>query len=170
METHNLSSPSIEFRPIAAHEILAAKRLILSVAYGIYQWPETLEETIQRFEAEGELRDVDEALTHYAPPGGIFLVALDEGRLIGTGAVRPLAPPLCELKRLWLLEEYQGQGIGYQMLQRLMAFARGAGYTAIRLTTDVRQGRAVGFYRRVGFEMLEPETTDPNDVFMQRAL
>ena len=160
----------IVFRPIRLEEIASAKRLILSVAHGIYQWPETLEETIRRFEAEGELRDVDEALTHYAPPAGIFLVALDAGRLIGTGAVRPFAPPLCELKRLWLLEEYQGRGLGFEMMQRLLAFARGAGYTAMRLTTDVRQGRAVGFYRRLGFEMLDPETDDPSDVFMHRTL
>jgi putative acetyltransferase len=160
----------IEFRPLTAPEIPAAKRLILSVAHGLYQWPESLEETIRRFEAEGELRDVDEALTHYAPPGGTFLVALDAGRLIGTGAVRPFAPPVCELKRLWLLEDYQGRGIGFEILQRLMAFARGAGYTAMRLTTDVRQGRAVGFYRRLGFERLEPETDDPDEVLMRRAL
>ena len=161
--------PNLHIRPIAPAEIAQAKRLILSVARGIFQWPETPAETFRRFDENGELQDVDEALTHYAPPAGIFLVAVAEGQLIGTGAVRPLTPFVCELKRLWLLETYQGQGIGFQLMQALFAFARGAGYTTMRLMTETRQTRAISFYQRLGFQPIAPyhDDTDEEDVFME---
>ena len=64
--------------------------------------------------------------------------------IIGTGAIRKLEGDLCELKRLWLLTEYHGQGLGYRMLRELLAFARETGYQRIRLETDpVAQRRAL---------------------------
>ena len=47
----------------------------------------------------------------------IFLVVLDEDRLVGTGAVRQIDDTICELKRMWLLTEYHGQGIGYRVMR-----------------------------------------------------
>ncbi len=49
----------IEIQPLQPHQTAEAKRVILSVAYNIYQWPAPLEEISQQFEARGELRDVD---------------------------------------------------------------------------------------------------------------
>lgn len=153
----------IEIRPIQPKEIPAAKELILTVARSIFQWPETLEETRRRFEEQGVLKDVDELESYYLNDRGTFLVALDAGQVIGTGAIHALSPETAELKRLWLLEAYQGQGTGYQLVQELLGFARKTGYRRVRLLTDRRQARAMRFYQRVGFHPVPCETQDPDD-------
>ena len=57
-----------------------------------------------------------------------FLAALDDYRLIGTGAIRKLDRDIAELKRIWLLDEYHGQGIGFRLVNLLFNFARAQGY------------------------------------------
>lgn len=161
---------SIEIRPIQPWETAEAKRVILSVAHGIFQWPETFEKLLKRFEAQGELRDVDEYQSSYLDRGGLFLVALDDGRIVGTGAIRALDADTAELWRLWLLEAYQGLGLGYRVLQTLMAFARASGFGSVHLQTDARQERAIRFYQRVGFQLTPCSSGDPDAVCMDMAL
>jgi putative acetyltransferase len=95
---------------------------------------------------------------------------LDEGRVIGSGAIRPLDEKLCELKRMWLLEPYQGKGIGYSIMQRLLDFARQIGYERIRLETGTGQARAISFYHRIGFQDVEDPELDDDDLMMEMAL
>ena len=76
----------------------------------------------------------------------------DNDQIIGTGAIRKIDNNICERKRLWLLFEYHGQGLGYRMIQELFAFAREKGYQRIRLETDRdSQSRAFDLYKRLGF-------------------
>ena len=75
-----------------------------------------------------------------------------------------------ELKRLWLLEAYHGQGIGYQLVQTLLDFAKKAGYKRVRLLTDRRQNRAIHFYQQVGFQPSECHPEDPNDLYMEMGI
>jgi GNAT superfamily N-acetyltransferase len=161
---------TIEIQPIAADQIDEAKRVILSVARNIYQWQETFEETVQRFAEQAFFDDLEQFQAHYFDRRGTFLVATDQGRVIGTGAIRQLNRETAELKRFWLLEAYQGKGIGYQMMQRLLSFARGAGYWRMRLQTDIRSVRAVRFYERIGFTRIACETADPEDVCMELSI
>ena len=77
------------------------------------------------------------------------------------GAIRRLDAQAAELRRMWLLEAYHGQGIGYRLLQELMAFARGQGYQRMVLMTGVVQERAICFYQRVGF--VESSAIVPGD-------
>jgi putative acetyltransferase len=160
----------IEIKPIEPDQILEAKRVILSVARNNFRWPEPLEEIIQRFDARGELRDVDEFQSSYLDRQGLFLVALDQGQVIGTGAIRRLEGDTAELKRLWLLETYHGQGIGYRLMQTLLSYARREGYKQVRLLTDRRQVRAIHFYQQVGFHPIDCHSADANDVCLQMAI
>lgn len=141
----------IQIRPIQIQEIPAAKHMILSVAYNIYGWNGTLEDSIRHFETSGEFRDMDEVQSHYFENNGLFLAVLDDDRLIGTGAVRKLENSACELKRLWLLEAYHGKRIGYQVFMRVLEFARSQNYQFMRLQTSPEQSRARLFYKKLGF-------------------
>jgi putative acetyltransferase len=116
------------------------------------------------------LRDVDEFRSEYLDHRGLFLVAMDQGRVIGTGAIRCLEGDTAELKRLRLLEAYHGQGIGYRLVQILMNFARAAGYKQVRLLTDIRSVRARHFYQRLGFQDIECASDDPDDVCMELSI
>lgn len=157
----------ITIRPIKLDEIPAAKRVILTVAYNIFGFEGTLEDSIRHFEAVGRLKDMDEVQSHYFDNKGIFLVALDGEQVIGSGALRRLDDETAELKRMWLLETYHGQGIGYRLLSQLIDFARKNGYLRIRLQTSHEQFRALEFYRKVGFYKISSYNNDADEVSME---
>ena len=160
----------IKIRPIRLHEIPDAKYIVLSVAYRIYGWKGTLEESIRHFEEIGELHDMDEVQSHYFDNNGQFLAVLDDERVIGSGAIRKWDDTTAELKRMWLLEDYHGRGIGYQLITRLLDFARTRGYRRIILQTGLEQSRAVKFYRRVGFVEIPTYHDQPEEVSMEYIL
>jgi putative acetyltransferase len=160
----------ILIRPVQLEELQAVKRVILSVAYNIYGWEGTLEESIRHFEASDEFADMDDVQSHYFDNGGYFLVALDGAQVIGSGAVRRLDAQTAELKRMWLLEDYHGRGIGYRILTRLFDFTRSQGYTRVRLQTGSKQTRAIAFYRKAGFYVIPAYNEDFDEVSMEIAL
>lgn len=161
----------IEIRPIQPHEIPDAKLVIFTVAFELFKGADTLEESIAKFSAQGKLSEMDDMQSNYFDNGGTFLVTVKEGRIIGTGAIKYLESEVCEIKRLWLLSEYHGQGLGYRMIQELFKVAREKGYKIIRLETDpVFQKRAVEFYKRLGFYEIPRFGDDPDDTGMELVL
>ena len=162
----------IEIRRINRDEWPAAKRLVYRVAYDIFHVQRPLEEMIEMYEAKGQLQDLDDIQKNYFENGGIFLVPTYNNAIIGTGAIRKFENQICELKRLWLLTEYHGHGLGYRMLQELLGFAREKGYKRMRLETDsVAQSRAVEFYKRIGFQEIPiPNASPDEDILMEISL
>jgi putative acetyltransferase len=160
----------IEIKPIAPHQIEPAKRLIVTVADSIYRWERTIDETLELFQAQHVFDDLVDVQAHYFDRQGLFLAVTDDQRLIGTGAVRKIDDDVCELKRMWLLPAYHGQGIGYRVLQLLLDFARHARYTTIRLETGAQQTRALRFYERQGFRRIPTGAGEQDDVWMEMQL
>src|ERR671923_1516196 len=142
----------ITIRRIERDEWAIAKQLIYRVAHTIFNDARPLEESMAYGESNGWLEDMNDIQQNYFDNEGTFLVMTDNDQVIGTGAIRKFEDKICELKRLWLLPDYQGKGLGYQMIQELLSFARQKGYERIRLETDpVYQKQAVEFYKRLGF-------------------
>ena len=161
----------ISIRRIEPHEIPFAKELIYRVAHRIFQDSRSLEESMAFYESRGTLDDMDEIQKTYFENDGIFLVMTDSDQMIGTGAIRKFADGICELKRLWLLFEYHGKGLGYRMIQELFAFAREKGYRRIRLETDRgAQSRAYELYKRLGFYEIPRYSDNDDDVAMEMML
>jgi putative acetyltransferase len=161
----------IELRPIKPDEIAEAKLVIFQVAHEIFHEAITLEESIALYSAQGKLQEMDDIQQNYFDSGGTFLVLIDDNRIIGTGAIRYLEPGVCELKRLWLLSEYHGQGLGHRMMMELLSFARSKRYKVMRLETDnAVQRRAVEFYKRLGFYEIPRFGDDPDDIAMEMHL
>ena len=158
---------SISIRPMTPADAPAARELILGVAARLFQADAT-EVFIARH--GHTLEDVDNFQRDYNPPGGLFLVAIDGGCLIGTGAIRRLDDETAELRRMWLLEPYQGRGIGYRLWQALRAFAVSAAYRRIRLTTDEENVSALRFYRRLGFMRVAPSGGDGQEIILEKQL
>ena len=155
----------------APNEWAAAKRVVYRVAHAIFNDQRALEESIAYYESQHELKDMDDIQKNYFENGGIFLVMTDNDQLICTGAIRKLKDDICELKRLWLLPEYHGQGLGYRMLNELLTYARDKGYKRIWLETDpVAQSRALEFYKRLGFYEIPSYTDLDGEVAMELVL
>ena len=161
----------LTIRHIQPNEIVMAKQLIYRVAHQVFHDTRTLEESIVFYEARGQLHDVDELQQTYFDNDGIFLVTTDGDQIIGTGAVRKIDNEICELKRVWLLFEYHGKGLGYRMMQELLAFARAKGYQRMRLETEqTHQKRAFEFYKRLGFYEIPRYSDNEDDVAMEMML
>ena len=141
----------INITPIQHHQIIDAKYVITAVAQRIFEPQKTVRKFYDILEEEGELNDVDNYQQAYNENRGLFLVVLDDNKLIGTGAIKKLEDNIAELKRLWLLEEYHGQRIGYQVVLRLVDFARTHNYENVWLQTSQKQERAIRFYSQFGF-------------------
>jgi putative acetyltransferase len=153
-------------RPIHPDEIPAARHVILSVAYNIYGWERGLEEMTRHFESTGEFEDMAHVEEHYFQNDGLFLVVLDDDKVIGSGAVRKFDEETAELKRLWLLETHHGKGIGYRVINQLFEFARSKGYKRVILQTSPRQIRAIAFYQRLGFQEIESYNGKTGEISM----
>ena len=161
----------IEIRPIQPNEWMQAKRVVYRVDYVIFTGDRPLEEFIAHHESIHELKDMDDIQKNYFENGGIFLGMFQDGEMICTGAIRRLDQETCELKRLWLLTEFHGQGLGYRMLQELLSIAKERGYKRMRLETDpVAQNRALNFYRQIGFYEIPSYSDQTDEVAMEMFL
>jgi putative acetyltransferase len=87
--------------------------------------------------------------------GAAFLVARLNGQAIGCGAIRPLQGSTAELKRLYVVPQTRGSGVGRQLLQELEGIAKKLGYTRVRLETGLKQPDAIGLYERAGYHRID---------------
>jgi putative acetyltransferase len=157
--------------PIQPAQLSEARHVIFTSAWLIWHPDWTMEETIAFWEAEHELSDMDDIQCSYIDRGGIFLVLTEDDRVIGTGSFWRLEEGVCEFKRIYLLPEYQGQGLGYRMIRELAGRARQMKYHTVRLETDpIRQPRAIALYRRLGFVEIPHYGSDPDEISLKREL
>jgi GNAT superfamily N-acetyltransferase len=86
-------------------------------------------------------------------PGAVFLVArAADGTAAGCGALRPLAPGVAELKRMYARP---GSGAGLALLTALEAQAVEYGYREVWLSTRRVNVKALAFYARNGYVPVE---------------
>jgi GNAT superfamily N-acetyltransferase len=105
------------------------------------------------YEGEADIGPTREAAM-FVPPDGEFLVVRDGGRAIGCGGVCRFDESRAELKRMYVVPEARGRGLGRLLLVELEAEARRLGYDGIVLETGDRQTEALGLYTSAGYERI----------------
>lgn len=119
---------------------------------------------------ESELADL---LGKYATPDGRLYLAYSDEELAGCIAMRKLENGVCEMKRLFVRDEFRGQKIGIQLIKKLIADAKKIGYSKMRLDTyPQKMAKAVKLYESHGFRQIAPYYKNPNDgvLFMELEL
>ena len=109
----------------------------------------------------------------YSEPKGQILLAWSDEKLAGVVALRPLQDDgVCEMKRLYLRDEYRGQGVGRQLTQDIIKAAIKVGYVKMRLDTEQRLETAIAMYRKFGFEEIGRYYDNPleNILYMEKHL
>ncbi|MGI2904100.1 GNAT family N-acetyltransferase [Tolypothrix sp. VBCCA 56010] len=155
-----------EITTIKLHQIEEVKQIIFAVCSEILQVPEEL------IRNHDSLSDIDDMPSHYLDNKGTFLVLVDDDKVVGSGGIRRLNDEICELKRMWLLKDYRGQGFGKKMAQMLLDFAKKAGYKKVRLDCgdEQKQAQAVKLYKQLGFYVIERYNDSLCTVFMEKIL
>ncbi len=85
-----------------------------------------------------------------ADPQGGFR-RLRPSMALGIGALRPLEPGVGEIKRMYVLPEHRGKGVGRAILSALEARAAEMGYKSVRLETGTKQPEAIALYKSAGY-------------------
>jgi GNAT superfamily N-acetyltransferase len=86
-----------------------------------------------------------------SPPAGGFVVLEEDGRVVAGGGVKRLDDRVCELKRMYVVPEARGRGLGRELLVALEELARDLGYAVARLDTGSEQPGARRLYERAGY-------------------
>lgn len=79
-----------------------------------------------------------------------YLVAEDEGRIVGYAGLMYIAP-IADVQTLAVLPEYEGRGIGSGLLTELISEARRRGAQNVLLEVRADNPRAQQLYERFGF-------------------
>jgi putative acetyltransferase len=98
-----------------------------------------------------------------------FFVARLDGHAVGCGGYVLLS----EMKRVFVVEDARGQGIGRAILEAIEAAAAAEGVTQMYLETGVKSDEAIRLYGRLGYELRGPFAgygPDPLSVFMVKSL
>jgi GNAT superfamily N-acetyltransferase len=100
-----------------------------------------------------------------SPPGGGFVVLHEHGEPVAGGGVRRLDERACEIKRMYVVPEARGRGLGVALLRTLEALARDLGYAVARLDTGPEQPGARRMYVRAGYMAVPDYNGNPYATF-----
>jgi len=103
-----------------------------------------------------------------------FFVArkVENDEVVGCGALVSY-PGYGEIKRMFVLPQTRGTGLGRELLMVLEMAARQFKLRCLRLETGVSQPEAIGLYRSAGFVEIGPfgdYQKDPLSLFMEKEL
>ena len=101
--------------------------------------------------------------------GGQIYVALDDGVVIGTCGMAPHGDGEFEVVKLAVVTSARGRGIGAQLIDACLRFARGRGAQRVTLLSSSLLAPALKLYERAGFRYEKLPVTNPYktaDVYM----
>jgi len=139
----------IRIRPAKGGDVPAVRALLV----------ETWHDTYDGLIGAGKVTEITDSwhslpnLTHQlSVPDSSFLVADDQGAIVGHAFANAQRPPALFLTRLYVLPTQQRRGIGKSLLQA--AIARHPACEVVRLEVEADNAKGLAFYRREGFEVV----------------
>ncbi|ART80855.1 GNAT family N-acetyltransferase [Oceanisphaera avium] len=90
---------------------------------------------------------------YLAPAAQYWLVINKSGIIVGGAGFAPLIgePTVCELQKMYLLNEARGLGLGKRLAQGVLAKAKERGYQCCYLETTAILPEALHLYQKLGF-------------------
>lgn len=111
-----------------------------------YEWIEKF------FAVEKHDREIlDDPQTFVIDPGGQIFMAIANGRAAGTVALIPASDGVMELTKMAVSPEFQGFGIGDDLMVRCIEYAREHGIEKLFLESHSMLVPALSLYRKHGF-------------------
>jgi GNAT superfamily N-acetyltransferase len=118
-----------------------------------------------------------ESIARFQPPNGRLVLAFRGEHACGVGCLHRIGGHTAEIKRMYVDPTLRRAGAGRAILEHLLAAAREAGHTRVRLDSPRFMTAAHALYRSQGFVNIEPypesevpEEFRPYLLFMERSL
>jgi putative acetyltransferase len=113
----------------------------------------------------------------FRTPGSYYYVAKQDGKVVGGCGIFPtenLPQGTCELVKLYVAKEARGTGLGKQLMEKSLSWAKENGYSQVYLESMPELKKAVSIYEKVGFLSLDHPLGnsghDGCDIWMLKAL
>lgn len=82
------------------------------------------------------------------------VIAYENSKPIGCGAIKEYAPSTMEIKRMYTLPESRGKGTASKVLTELEIWATELSYEKCILETGLKQPEAIGLYKKNGYKLI----------------
>jgi ribosomal protein S18 acetylase RimI-like enzyme len=108
----------------------------------------------------------------YGKPAGCFVYVLVDNKIAGGVGVRKLEDGICEMKRLFVYDEFRGHKLGQILSEELLKLSIELGYSKMRLDTIPRLKNALNLYRDLGFYEIPSYYNNPDKsvIFFEKVL
>ena len=110
-----------------------------------------LEEFSMSIDKNGTDSELEHMAAVYGRDNAKFYVMEAGGRIIGSVGVRGIDKDTCELRKLYLLKEFRGLGLGRELLRHALTFSVNKGYKKIQLEVSAKHEQAMRLYEKAGF-------------------
>ncbi|MEZ5919940.1 MAG: GNAT family N-acetyltransferase [Parvularculaceae bacterium] len=114
----------------------------------------------------------DEEMATFPSKYPLLLLGDVEDEAAGAVGLFDLGGGVCEMKRLYVRPDFQGEGLGRALAVRLIDEARSRGFKEMKLDTLVRLKPAIALYQSLGFRFTSAYYDNPlqNVVYMAKDL
>ncbi|MBU2996020.1 GNAT family N-acetyltransferase [Cellulophaga baltica] len=105
-----------------------------------------------------EDKSLDQMFENYNVPNAAYFVVEENERIIGCCGLAKLdnyEGNVCELQKMYFLEEVRGKGIGSKMINKCIVKAKDCGFDKMYLETLPYMEAAQKLYKKNGFEYLD---------------
>ena len=144
--------PSVEYELIEGGEkIEQVEKLFIEYAKSL-----DIDLSFQSFEEELKLLP-----GKYGPPSGALFLATVDGNAAGCVALHSISEDICEMKRLYVRDQFRGMGIGNVLIEMIVSKAKELNYSMMRLDTLPFMKNAQALYERYGFYDIDPYVYNP---------
>lgn len=87
-----------------------------------------------------------------------YFVIEEEGKLLGGAGIAALANydgPVCELQKMYISASLRGKGVGKQLMDVCLDFAKTSGFEQVYIETMPYMEAAQKLYKKSGFEYID---------------
>ena len=133
----------INIRPVRSADAPAIKNLIegimgeeFSAARGVYSF-----------------HDIDDPGAYYSGRKNVFMVAEEDGQIVGTVAIKEDTPKTALLRRIFVRKNFRGRGYGEKLLAKAMEFCFDRGYETVVFRGVDKMQNALRLCLKNGFQV-----------------
>ena len=108
---------------------------------------------------KGKDKDLNDIENSYLSNNGFFgvVVNTETDQVVGCFGLYPISQHICELRKMYLLKETRGKGLGKLILDKAILTAREKHFKKIILETISVLTTAIFLYKRYGFKEIKPK-------------